>query len=114
MYYFAFFRFLLLLSRRKNDYNYGMALVIFTYTISLFIMPIVIILMKLIVVTPPIFFWGPISIYCIIWILNYVLTRKKHRLIYSQFYDANKHKKYSVLLITLAGMLYFFCCNMIL
>jgi len=46
LFYFTFFRFLLLMSKdSKPNYNYGMVLLLFTYSIILFTLPIFFLLM---------------------------------------------------------------------
>jgi hypothetical protein len=108
MYYDTFSRFLLLLERRKNDYNYGMAVVLFTYTIALFFLPIIITLLRLIHLPRFVFFEWVIVSFILLWILNFLLTRKRHKALYAEKFDEMRgQRKYSVLLVTLLGMVCF-------
>lgn len=106
----TFFRFLLLMSRKKNDYNYGMTLVIFTYSIALFILPLIALITNLLNVRSKTFFWTEVGSFILIWISNYLMTKERHKLIYEQYFnEMGAMKKYSILLMTLIGMIFFIC-----
>lgn len=114
-YYAIFSRFLYLMERSRNNYNYGMAVTLFTFTIALFVLPVVSTLLSLLGVPPRIFFWTVLVSFIFIWILNYVSTIARHKALYGKYLDKNERKKkYSVLLITLIGMVWFVGYNIII
>lgn len=111
-FYFTFFRFLLLMSRDcKPNYNYGMVLVLFTYSIILFILPVFFLLMWYFNQFIELGFLYSISLF--IWLFNFILTVKKHKEVYFYFINRKKINKYSALSIVLLGKIFFFGCFLI-
>ena len=102
-----FFRFILLMSKKKNDYDYGMTLVLFTYSTALFVLPLLFLSMRSFHFTAGVMLWSFAGGYTLIWISNYVMTKERHKLISDRYYsEATGMKKYSILLMTLVGMVF--------